>query len=333
MNRPAFPMAPPHKLADAFSTRCAVKFAGLAVTMLLGACSGNPLSDGLQAAGGAPPSVSAAIANNQTDLEKATLYWSKEYEKNTRDLKAALSYVKNLKAGGHKERALSICRDASIYHGSNRELASEYGRLALEMGQVNLAEHLLSAADNPADPDWRVVSARGTVFAKQGKYSEAIPHYERALNIAPDASSVLSNLAMAYAAGGRAAEAEPLLRRAIEVDGSNAKLKQNLALVMGLQGKHDEAKHVEGQNLANDAAKDNADVVRQMVKTAPSPEAAIEPQLAANAPDPAKAKTASAKKTVQPELRQTTADAGAEPNWDKLVSMAIANSDTKPAKR
>jgi Flp pilus assembly protein TadD len=313
MTRPAFP-------------KIATKFAAVTLTLMLGACAGNPLSDSLQASNDSPPSVAAAIANNQTELEKATLYWSKEYSKNTRDLNSALSYVKNLKAGGHKERAIAICQEASVYHGSNPELASEYGRLALEVGQVNLAEKLLAAADNPAAPDWRVISARGTVQAKQGKYSEAIPHYERALEIAPDASSVLSNLAMAYAAGGRATEAEPLLRRAIEVDGSNAKLKQNLALVMGLQGKHDEAKQVDGQNLANNAAKDNADVVKQMVKADQTP--FVEPQTVASVAKPNK----TAKKTAKTELRQTAADTS-EPNWDKLVSMAIANSDGKPAKR
>jgi Flp pilus assembly protein TadD len=328
MTRPAFP-------------KRAARLATLTVTLLLGACAGNPLSDSLQASNESPPSISSAITNSQTDLEKATLYWSKEYSKNTRDLNAALSYAKNLKAGGHKERALSILQEASIYHGSNPEMASEYGRLALDMGQINLAERLLQAADDPAAPDWRVVSARGTVFAKQGKYAEAIPHYERALNLAPDASSVLSNLGMAYAAGGRAAEAEPLLRRAIEVDGSNAKLKQNLALVMGLQGKHDEAKNLEGQNLATDASRENADVVRKMVKADPAP--FVEPQVVASVAKPTKTKTAqktaektaekTAQKAAQPELRQATADTGTEPNWDKLVSMAIANSDGKPAKR
>jgi Flp pilus assembly protein TadD len=322
MNRPAFPMAPK------FSANRAAKIVGMSLTLVLGACSGNPLSESLMSSNDSPPSVSAAIVNSQTDLEKATLYWSKEYSKNTRDLNAALSYAKNLKAGGHKDRAIAIFQEASVYHGSNRELASEYGRLSLEMGQVGLAEKLLMAADDPGAPDWRVISARGTVQAKQGKYAEAIPLYERALEIAPDASSVLSNLAMAYAAGGRATEAEPLLRRAIEVDGTNAKLKQNLALVMGLQGKHDEAKQVDGQNLAQDAAKNNADVVRQMVKASPAP--FVEPQVVASVAKPTKSKTA--KKSAQPELRQTAADTATEPNWDKLVSMAIANSDGKPAK-
>jgi Flp pilus assembly protein TadD len=315
MTRPALP-------------KFAINLAALTATLMLGACASNPLSD-MQASNESPPSIAAAITANQTELEKATLYWSKEYSKNTRDLNAALSYAKNLKAGGHKDRAIAIFQEASVYHGSNRELASEYGRLALDMGQTNLAEKLLAAADDPAAPDWRVISARGTVHAKQGKYTTAIPHYERALEIAPDASSVLSNLAMAYAAGGRATEAEPLLRRAIEIDGSNAKLKQNLALVMGLQGKHDEAKQVDGQNLANNAAKDNAEVVRQMVKAEPAP--FVEPQVVASVGKPNKTKTA--KKSGQPELRQATADAGAQPNWDKLVSMAIANSDGKPANR
>jgi Flp pilus assembly protein TadD len=328
MNRPVFSPA----FLSVPPTKTASKLAVLTMTLLLGACAGNPLSDGMQVASDNPPTVAGAISNSQSELDKATLYWGKEYGKNTRDLNAALSYVKNLKASGQKDRALAICQEVSLYHSSSRELASEYGRLALEMGQVNLADRLLAAADDHTKPDWRVVSARGTVNAKQGKYAEAIPHYERALNLAPDASSVLSNLAMAYAAGGRATEAEPLLRRAIEVDGSNAKLKQNLALVMGLQGKHDEAKQVDGQNLAQDAAKDNADVVRQMVK-APMPvaEPSDAPQVVASVAKPAKGKAT--KTAAKPELRQSTADAGAEPNWDKLVSMAIANSDGKAPKR
>ena len=328
MNRPTFLMVPSSMVT---SHRTARRLATLTMTLMLGACAGNPLSDAMQADNAAPPSLGATIANSQSELDKATLYWSKEYAKNTRDLKAALAYAKNLKAGGQKEQALQVCQDASLYHGNSRELASEYGRLALELGQVNLADKLLAAADDPAKPDWRVISARGTVFAKQGKYAESIPHYERALAIAPDASSVLSNLAMAYAAGGRAPEAEPLLRRAIEIDGSNAKLKQNLALVVGLQGRHDEAKQVDGQNLANAAAQDNADVVRQMVKTQPTAEPTDAPQVVASAAKSAKGSNST--KAAQPALRQATADADAQPNWDQLVSMAIANSDGKAPKR
>jgi Flp pilus assembly protein TadD len=327
MTRPVFPLVPVLRVTF---RRCGT-VAIASIALLLGACAGSPLTDSQQVA---DTSIAGAIKNSQSELDKATLYWSKEYAKDTKNLNAALSYAKNLKAAGQKERALAILQEASLYHGSDRPLASEYGRLALDMGQVSLAEKLLAAADDPTAPDWRLISARGTVFAKQGKYADAIPQYERALVIAPDASSVLSNLAMAYAAGGRAGEAEPLLRHAIEVDGNNAKLKQNLALVMGLQGKHNEAKQIEGQNIAMNGANDNADLVKQMVKVEP---AASEPaqQVVASSESLNKAKGSKksnqkiAQKGAQPDLRQATADAGTEPNWDKLVATAIENSNKR----
>src|SRR5690606_16301375 len=135
-----------------------------------------------------------------------------------------------------KHAALSVLQQASLYHGNDRELASEYGRLALEFGQVGLAEKLLAIADDPLRPDWRVISAKGTVLAKRGDYKGAIPYYERALQLAPDQSSVLNNLAMALAADGQPDRAERLLRRALEDRSADPKVRQNLVVVLGLQG-------------------------------------------------------------------------------------------------
>jgi Flp pilus assembly protein TadD len=86
-----------------------------------------------------------------------------------------------------------------MFHGTDQQLTSEYGRLALELNQINVAGQALAAADDPTRPDWRVISARGTVFAKQGKYGEAVPFYERALALAPDNPTIMNNLAMAHA--------------------------------------------------------------------------------------------------------------------------------------
>ena len=41
--------------------------------------------------------------------------------------------------------ALAVLQQASSVHGQNRELASEYGRLALELGQVKVASQVLAA--------------------------------------------------------------------------------------------------------------------------------------------------------------------------------------------
>jgi len=176
-------------------------------------------------------------ADPRSELDRAIAYWGEQYAKTPSDKTAALSYALNLKAAGQKKAALQVLQQASLYHGNDREIASEYGRLALEFGQVGLAQKLLAIAYDPANPDWRVISAQGTVLAKQGDYQGAIPYYERALQLAPDQPSVVNNLAMALVADGQAGKAEPLLRRAAAHPDADPKVRQNLALVLDLQGK------------------------------------------------------------------------------------------------
>src|SRR5262249_45377578 len=150
----------------------------LAACLMAGGCSHlpggpDPLTlDGTKAEA-KPAAGKDAPVQGHAELQKATEYWGKQYAATPRDLKAALNYARNLKAMGEKQSALAVLQQAAIFHGESRDLASEYGRLALDLGQVNLADKLLTIADDPVNPDWRVISARGTVLAKQGKYAQA----------------------------------------------------------------------------------------------------------------------------------------------------------------
>jgi Flp pilus assembly protein TadD len=243
--------------------------AAIAASLVLSGCAqlGDGLGSGMLAGlVGAEP-LSEELSK---DPQKLVEYRAKEYAKDPRDLDKALTYAESLKAAGQKSQALAVLRQASLVHGTNRRLASDYGRLALELDQVGLAKRLLEAADDPANPDWRVILARGTVLAKEGKYREAIPFYERALVLAPDHPSVMNNLALAYTMSGEAAKAEELLRRAVAANGANAKVRQNLALVLGLQGKYAEATEAAATGDAQAAAA-NTDLLRKIVKADPQP--------------------------------------------------------------
>jgi Flp pilus assembly protein TadD len=252
----------------------AVRLVG-AVALSLSAAGCSSLGDdlsGLLTSGVAPQSSSSALAEAkppQDELQKATEYWADQFQKKPQDLDAALSYAKNLKALGQKGQAMGVLQQVSLYHATDRRLASEYGRLALEMDQVKVADKLLALADDATAPDWRVVSARGTVLAKQGKYAEAIPVFERALKLAEGQPSVLNNLALAHALNGDAAKAEDILRRVNESGGASARTRQNLALVLGLQGKYDEATRIASTDLPPNAAAANTALVRQIVKLEP----------------------------------------------------------------
>jgi Flp pilus assembly protein TadD len=241
--------------------------ASLTASLLLGACSGA--SDLL-------PSIAMKPTDNETadttpttpqnELQRATVYWGQEYAKKPTELKPALNYAKNLKAMGEKQKAFAVLQQASVFHSNDPELAGEYGRLALEFDQVGAANQLLSVADDPTKPDWRIISARGTVMAKQGKYSEAVPFYERALALAPDNPTILNNLAMAYAGMGDPQKAEGILRQAMGTPGATPQVRENLALVLGLQGRYDESRSVATGVLNSDTASANADYLKQMVK-------------------------------------------------------------------
>lgn len=222
------------------STRCGTLLS-LSASLLMGACAhtGAPQL-GLDQSSGRTLAYQQQ-SDSRSELEKAIAHWGNQFSQNPRDKTAAISYVLNLKAAGQKKTALSVLQQASIYHANDPDFSSEYGRLALEFGQVGLAQKLLANAYDPQNPDWRVISAQGTVLAKQGDYKGAIPYYERALQLAPDQPSLVNNLAMALAADGQPGPAEPLLRRAAADPDADPKVHQNLALVLNLQGKSAEA--------------------------------------------------------------------------------------------
>lgn len=259
--------------------------AALTASLMLGAC-GQSLTPGasdllsINGSSASAPQAQAAAQPATDDLQKATDYWGKQYGENPRDLTTALSYARNLKAMGEKRRALAVLQQASLFHGQSRELASEYGRLALDLDQVGVAKKLLAVADDPARPDWRVISARGAALAKEGNYNDAIPLFERALSLAHNQPSVLSNLALAYAMNGESTKAESMLRQAAASDSNSPRIRQNLALVLGLQGKYDEAKLVAARDIPINNASENADYLRQVVKLDPKSVPNSDPQPA-----------------------------------------------------
>ncbi|MCB1510876.1 MAG: tetratricopeptide repeat protein [Hyphomicrobiaceae bacterium] len=236
------------------TTSCARRRALLAGLLgsvsMLGACANLGGPDNSAASLLANPPASAANQPGD-DMGRALAYWGKAYAKNPRDKNAALSYARNLKAAGHKAQALAVLRHASTFHGNDREVASEYGRLALAAGQIQLAQKLLAIADDPSNPDWRIVSGRGTALAQQNQYKSAIPFFQRALALAPSNPTVLSNLAMAYAGSGDLNKAEKLLRQAMLMPNAKPLVRKNLAVVLSLMGREAESRRIASGGDAN----------------------------------------------------------------------------------
>ncbi len=284
--------------------RAAALASTLALTLTLGACASGDVP-ALQLGADKPKASDIATSStagpSTAELEKATTYWGDQHAKNPRDAKAALAFARNLKALGRKPEALSVLQASYMLHSDNREFLSEYGRLALDQDQVGTAGELLARADDPARPDWRIVSARGTVLAKQGDFKQAIGFFERARSLAPRQASVLNNLAMAYAMDGQADRGEALLREAQGMGSDDPRLQKNMALLRELQ-----------KGTASPALAADADAAPVTLAEAPVLRASMT----------APAATAGASKAKKPGGHQKTA-AGKPLDADQIIRAAL----------
>ncbi|HXG78126.1 MAG TPA: tetratricopeptide repeat protein [Methyloceanibacter sp.] len=224
-----------------------------AVAVLLGGCS--------QAGGlfSREPKLAAA------DSIGAISQWSAAYAKKPNDPKMALGYAKALKAIGSRDRALEVLTAGYRANPTHGELAAELGRLALDMGRLDIATQTLKVAEAQGVRDWRTLSAQGTLRARQGQHAEAQQYFLAALQEEPDAVPVINNLALSYALDGKPERAEELLRKAVASGHEDKRVRQNLALVLGLQGKFEEARQIASVDIGERDANMNIAYLRNMV--------------------------------------------------------------------
>ncbi len=332
-----------------------ILLATTAAAALLGGCSST---DKLFAKFGAP-SQSEEAQLTAAEAAGAVTQWGALYLKNPQDPRMALGYAKSLKAIGSSDKAFEVLKTAYQSNSANGEIASELGRLALELNQLDVAAQALKSAETQGISDWKTLSAQGTLRAKKGQYAEAQQYFLAALQKEPDAISVTNNLALAYALDGKADKAEELLRKAVASGHEDKRVRQNLALVLGLQGKYDEARQVASVDMNEQEAKASVTYLRNMVS---SPNAfasakpdgdgalasnqaeeddgwqpfsgaanAASPVHAAAATPPAPAKVQVVKPVEESETPGAAPDPNAAPQPAKVASAAQAATPKSPA--
>ena len=205
------------------------------------------------AAGLAPVSASAS----QTSPQGA--------DASARPAGSKLQLVRSLRAKGDRTRALAEAEKARAEKPADRELAREVGLLALELGQPDKARKALEAANDPAAPDWRTLSALGTAHATAGNQREAQAHFTRALALKPDHQPTLNNLALSYVLDGNLAKAEKTLKAASRGEDAK-KVQENLAIVLALAGRHDDAIQVARGVMPKEVAEANIAYLRTITK-------------------------------------------------------------------
>ncbi len=201
----------------------------LALTLCLAALG----SAGCQSKGGLGD-ITGSIGGTQTQPRSASDWhaeserWGKRYEANPRDRDAAFHYARALRALDQNAQALAVLQSAVLAHSNDRELLGAYGRSLADNGRLKEADEVLSRAHSPERPDWRILSAQGTVADQLGDHQRAQQIYQTALKIAPSEPTILSNLGLSFALSRQLPEAERVLREAASASRSDARVRQNL---------------------------------------------------------------------------------------------------------
>ncbi|MGQ0673688.1 MAG: tetratricopeptide repeat protein [Hyphomicrobium sp.] len=169
---------------------------------------------------------------------------------------AAIRDARALRAAGNKARALGML-EKTAGSDTDKALLLERGLLSLELGQIDRAVELLTAAHDPKAPDWRQHSGLGAALSAKGQQQDAQGELAKALELAPNNPAVLNNLALSFALDGKHTEAERLLRQAATSESGKAQARQNLALILGLRGNIEESRRVSEAVLPAEKAKAN----------------------------------------------------------------------------
>lgn len=236
--------------ARAFTRPALLAAIGMAALAMAG-CQSRGLGDVTGSIG-----RSEAQPRSQTDWRAESERWSKRYDANPKDREAAFQHARALRALDQHAQALAVLQSAVLVHTNDLELLGAYGRALADNGRLREADDVLSRAHSPERPDWRILSAQGTVADQLGDHARAQQLYQTALKIAPGEPTVMSNLGLSLALAKRLPEAERVLTEAAASSRSDIRVRQNLVLVLGLQGRFSEAETLarQDQSMAEAAA-------------------------------------------------------------------------------
>jgi len=233
---------------------------------VLVACAALALS-GCQNFGDVTASISGSsqMPTDDAGLRAYADHWGKVYGDHPGEKYSSITYAKALRALTRYKEAAAVMQAAAAKAPKDFQILGEYGKALADVGELQQAREVLSHS-YPADrPDWRLLSAQGSVADRLDDHASAQQFYQAALKIVPDEPSVLSNLGLSFALSKRLDEAERTLRVAVDQPKADTRVRQNLALVLSLEGKFGEAEEVSRKDMSPEDARGNVASIRQMI--------------------------------------------------------------------
>ena len=199
------------------------------------------------------------------DPVAAAAYWGSRYDRNPKDIDAAIAYSGALRKISSNEEAVKVMTRAANSYPEHAGANLEAGKTLVEAGRAFEAVRFLEKATELAPQDWRTFSAYGVALDQIGEHKLARTKYDMALVFAPESPMIMNNKGLSYALDGDLGQAKAILRAATAMRGSDARIRQNLALVLAMKGEMSEAERLARSDLPPQIADQNIDYFRALM--------------------------------------------------------------------
>lgn len=205
-------------------------------------------------------------AEKRGDFPSAQAYYRSAYERDGKNVEAALGLSRMLRRLSRPREAMVIAERALEHAKENPRLMAELGKSQLAANDTLDAIESLSRAGSLLPDDWEIQSAIGVGYDRIGMYDQAAHRYEKALAIAPSNAVVLNNYALSLAQIGKLDQAIAMLEKATAMPERSPQMRQNLALLYAMNGRIEDAERLVNEDLSPELAAENIAYYRSLAR-------------------------------------------------------------------
>ncbi|MEK7265433.1 MAG: hypothetical protein AAB227_04960, partial [Pseudomonadota bacterium] len=178
------------------------------------------------------------------DPVAAAAYWGSRYDRDPKDVNAAIAYSGALRKISSNDEAVKVATRVANAYPDNPSASLEAGKTLVEAGRAFEAVRYLEKAAELMPQDWRAYSSYGVALDQIGEHKLARTKYDMAMVYAPDSPMILNNKGLSFALDGDLSQAKAILNKAATMRGADARIRQNLALVLAMKGEMREAERL-----------------------------------------------------------------------------------------
>lgn len=231
--------------------------------LALGACADHPDSANQGTQAGAGKDVSAKVAVDIAEHERAAgdptgalTFYRRALAIDPNQPKVSLALGQTLLEAGQPNEAAETFRKLLVKPPNDPEALTGLGMALVQLGQANAAVEPLRKGLALA-PNARGYRTLGVAENLLGQNAAAEADYSRGLALSPDDPGLHNNLGLSLALSGNFDGAIAILRAAATGPNATAKTRQNLALALGLAGRNAEAEQVARMDLDEQSVQSN----------------------------------------------------------------------------